>query len=170
MPHLSRPSVHKDTIWGLQWTSLDQVVSVSADGALKVHAADGKHVVSTPAQPLGLVSLSVSSSGSTSLSNSIDGTTTLHALTDGSVLATHESFRETKAGGSATWAVAMHPDDAIFASAGAGGSAYLRSAKVSEDGEESDEFGSVIQKLETGSDKILLEVRFGFRLSTLTKY
>ncbi|KAL7411590.1 WD repeat-containing protein 61 [Mrakia frigida] len=155
---------HDDAIWGVKWTTKDQIVSVGLDGALKVWDSHGALVHSPTAHPLGITSLSISPLANRSLSNSIDGTTLLHSLATGQLLGTHQSFLKTSSSATASsWTVAIHPEEKIFASSGAGGKVVLREARVQGDeGFEAEAVGWGEEKrvLETGRDKFGMDLKY----------
>lgn len=84
---------HSDAIWASQWTSRDTVVTASADGTIRQwDAQSGEQLHARPPYPLGIISLSVSAAGDRAVYNSLEGLTQLMDLTDGSLLASHESY------------------------------------------------------------------------------
>lgn len=119
---------------------------------------------SPTAHPLGITSLSISPLANRSLSNSIDGTTLLHSLATGQLLGTHQSFLKTSSSATASsWTVAIHPEEKIFASSGAGGKVVLREARVvGDEGFEAEAVGWGEEKrvLETGRDKFGMDLKY----------
>ena len=84
---------HGDAVWGIQWTPKDQVISISADGGVKLwDSTSGQTVHERPPHTLGITSLSVSPSGKQALYNSVEGLTALWDLESGEVAGTKESY------------------------------------------------------------------------------
>ncbi|TDL30073.1 WD40 repeat-like protein [Rickenella mellea] len=143
---------NSDAVWGVHWTADDQVVSVSADGRIRLlDAKDGQTIRERPPHTLGLVSLSVPTGGGgqgqKALYNSLDGLTVLWDLTDGAVVGTHESYvRAPKDPAEPSWSVSLHPSGGTYASTGGSGCVTVHSADPGS-------FGERLQKLETGRSK-----------------
>ena len=68
----------------------------------------------------------------------------------------------------------MHPDEKMFASAGAGGKVVLREARIEgdegwEQGEEGQGWGKELKVLETGRDKFGMDLKFVSLISARTR-
>lgn len=134
---------HSDQIWSVEWTSSNKVISVSADGTgVCWDVESGKKLHGTPTHPLGLISVSATSSPNSSekaVINSVEGTVFLWDLEAQSVTAKRETFNREKSEESA-FSVSMHPSGESYASTGNGGTVYVCSTSV-------DTFGEVQSKL-----------------------
>ena len=88
--------VHPDAIWALSWTSLNHLVSGSADGRLRVYLPDAlsNPLFDISPHPLAVTSISSSSDGKRSLSASLDGTVALVDLVEGTLLEQVDTGRE----------------------------------------------------------------------------
>lgn len=63
----------------------------------------------------------------------------------------------------------MHPEDKVFASAGAGGKVVLREARIEGDeGFEEGDWGREVRTLKTGRDKYGMDLKFVSHLDTST--
>ncbi|KAG8782577.1 hypothetical protein FRC12_020637 [Ceratobasidium sp. 428] len=120
-------SAHLDQIWSVEWTASNRIISVSADGTGTCWDGTGKKLHATPVHPLGLVSVSASSSpnaGEKAVLSSVEGTVFLWDIEAQSVLAKRETFNRDKFDES-TWSVSMHPSGDSYASTGNGGSVFI---------------------------------------------
>ncbi|KAJ7930110.1 WD repeat-containing protein 61 [Mycena leptocephala] len=128
---------HSDAVWGAAWTASDNVVSVSADGAIKQWASSSgqRHPPNAefpPPHTLGLVSLSVSPDGTRALYNSIEGLTCLW---------------DCRAGRSAAaWSVSLNPTSETYAATGGTGNVVIYSANP-------ETFGQRVASLASGRSK-----------------
>ncbi|KAF8607791.1 WD repeat-containing protein 61 [Ceratobasidium sp. AG-I] len=141
-------SAHSDQIWGVEWTASNKVISISADGTGICWDAAGKKLHSTTAHPLGLISLSVSSSpnaGEKAVLNSVEGTVFLWDVESQNVVAKRETFNRDK-NEESTWSVSIHPSGESYASTGSGGNVLICSTSP-------DTFGESIGKLTSGRAK-----------------
>lgn len=93
-------SVHPDSIWALQWTSQNHLVSGCSDGHIRIwdptEVTDPLYNLST--HPLAITSLSASSDGKHVLGASLDGSVVLVDVLEGTVLGKVDTGRE-KVGG-----------------------------------------------------------------------
>ena len=86
-------AAHKDSVWGVKWTSSDEVVSISADGTIKKwNSTSGQVSLIHPPHPLAIVSLDVDVEGRHALYNTLEGLTGLWNLNNGEVVGKHESY------------------------------------------------------------------------------
>ncbi|QRV72938.1 hypothetical protein RhiJN_00952 [Ceratobasidium sp. AG-Ba] len=141
-------SSHSDQIWNVEWTASNKILSVSADGTGICWDASGKKSHATPVHPLGLVSVSASSSpnaGERAILSSVEGTVFLWDTETQSVLAKRETFNREKFEES-TWYVSMHPSGESYTSTGNGGSVFICST-------DSEKFGETKAKLTPGRVK-----------------
>ena len=147
-------------------------MTASADGTIRQwNAQSGEQLHARPPYPLGIISLSVSAAGDRALYNSLEGLTQLMDLTDGSLLASHESYardpaatQQSEPGGFnsnlcgqafiilySVWVVSMHPKGETYASAGADGGVTIRSAAAAD-------FGKAAHHLSPGKGRFGISV------------
>ncbi|KAF5390978.1 hypothetical protein D9757_004005 [Collybiopsis confluens] len=147
---------HSDSVWGIQWTKNDTVLSIGADGSLRQWASSsGEGYIPPNAPPtykipsphtLGLVSLSVSSDGRRALYNSLDGLTALWNVDSGQIEGTHESYAKVDENSVPAWSVSLSPSGSTYASAGGSGILKIHSA-------EPESFGRQLSTVFSGRNK-----------------
>lgn len=152
---------HGDSVWGLSWTSLDTVISISADGAIRQWASPSgqphpPNVMPPKPHTLGLTSLSVSRDGQKALYNSVEGTTRLwDAGGSEEVAGIFESFAKSEdAQSGPSWAVSLHPEGETYASTGSSGNVTLHDARPGAD------FGRRLSTIQSGRNKFGLSCVF----------
>ncbi|KAF8076918.1 WD repeat-containing protein 61 [Lyophyllum atratum] len=131
---------HADAVWGVQWTSADNAISISADGSIKQwSAASGQPFPANapfpPPHTLGLVSLSVAPDAQRAIYNSLEGLTSLWDLSSGDITAKYESYIRTSSDSEPSWSVSLNPKGETYASCGGSGNIFIRSAQTSNFGE-----------------------------------
>ncbi|KAL4243292.1 WD40/YVTN repeat-like-containing domain superfamily protein [Abortiporus biennis] len=128
---------HTDAVWGVAWTSTDNVISISADGGIKqFNSASGQLSSTLPSHTLALVSLDVDPSASHALYNSLEGLTSLLDLKTGKIVGKHESYvRSGSAPLEPAWSVSLNPKGGTYASTGGSGSVAIHSADPTSFGE-----------------------------------
>lgn len=141
---------HSDAIWGVAWTSSDNVVSISADGSIQQWtSSSGQHhpIETPPPHTLALVSLSVSPDSKYALYNSIEGLTCLWDLETGKIVGKFESYVKTGEENEPSWSVSLNPTNGTtYASSGGSGNITIHSAQ-------SHNFGESLATISSGRNK-----------------
>lgn len=127
----------QDSVWGVAWTSKDEVVSVSADGTIKKrNAVSGQVSLAQPPHTLGLVSLDIDPTGKYALYNTLEGLTSLLDMDKGEVVGRYESYaRSGTEASEPAWSVSINPKGGTYASTGGTGNVTIHSAEPSTFGE-----------------------------------
>ncbi|KAF5363611.1 hypothetical protein D9756_000118 [Leucocoprinus leucothites] len=155
--HFFNEFSHNDAIWGAAWTSADNAVSISADGSVNQWSCvtgqrHPPNAISPAPHTLALVSLSVSPDGKRALYNSIEGHTWLLDLESGDVIASYESYLDSKEDIEPSWSVSLNPNGSTYASSSASGNITIHSADPSE-------FGKKLSSIPSGRVKFGMNCR-----------
>ncbi|GHJ83698.1 hypothetical protein NliqN6_0100 [Naganishia liquefaciens] len=176
---------HNDSVWKLNWTAKNDIISASADGGIRiwdhVNPLTPKHHIK--AHKLGVVSLATDAAGTKAISSSIEGTVYLSDLTRGKAVAKKATYKDQTEEGVVlpAWAVAMHPDGRSWACTGQSAKVgfYTDLADIAEtldvdlentgaehqDDEDQDDktsqsLGKLVKVIETGRGKFGMDLKY----------